>query len=148
MRRLKARANGLVIAPHPFFPALSCLRGLLDRHADLFDAVEINAFYTPAIDFNARARRWAAACGKPLVGNCDVHRLAQLGATYSLIDAAPEPDAVCDAIRAGRVAVESRPITMLDAARHMSSMCAADVIGPFFRPRSRPVPRIGAPTVS
>ncbi len=62
---LKQRAPcGLVVAPHPYFPARSCLWGLLDDHADLFDAVEVNAMFTEAVDFNAPARRWAQARDK------------------------------------------------------------------------------------
>jgi len=116
LRDLRRRSNGLVVAPHPFFPASSCLWGLLDRHADLFDAVEINAMFTRQLDFNKRAERWAARHGKPLVGNCDVHRLLQLGTTYSLVDAEPDADAICDAVRAGRVSVERRPLAWRDAA--------------------------------
>jgi hypothetical protein len=58
---LKRREAGLVIAPHPFFPGFTCLRGLLDRHADLFDAVEYNAMFTPTRDFShaIRKERWA-----------------------------------------------------------------------------------------
>ena len=37
--RLKRQAPGLVIAPHPFFPAPQCLLGRLHQHAGLFDAV-------------------------------------------------------------------------------------------------------------
>jgi predicted metal-dependent phosphoesterase TrpH len=119
---LKRRASGLVIAPHPFFPAQSCLRGALERHADLFDAVERNAMFIRGIDFNRPAERFAARHGKPVVGNCDVHRLTQLGTTYSLVDAERDPGAICEAIAAGRVRVESRPISWLRAARLMSAM--------------------------
>ena len=38
--------GGLVVAPHPFFPTGSCLRGLINRYVDLFDAVELNAMYS------------------------------------------------------------------------------------------------------
>lgn len=127
---LKARTNGIVVAPHPFFPLRSCLHGDLDRHADLFDAVEVNAFFTRAIDFNRRARRWAAAHRKPLVGNGDVHRLSQLGTTYSLIDAEPDPDAICEAIRKGRVEVRSTPIPLAGAIGHMAALLLADVMKP------------------
>jgi hypothetical protein len=72
-----------VVAPHPFFPATVCLRADLERHADLFDAVERNAMFIRGVDFNRAAERFAARHGKPVVGNCDVHRLAQLGSTYS-----------------------------------------------------------------
>jgi predicted metal-dependent phosphoesterase TrpH len=122
LARLKASRPGLVIAPHPYFPARTCLRGDLHRHAELFDAVEINAMFTRELDFNARGERWARRHGKPLVGNCDVHRLVQLGSTYSLVDALPDADAICQAIAAGRVVVESAPLAWSEAVRIMASM--------------------------
>jgi predicted metal-dependent phosphoesterase TrpH len=125
LARLKARERGLVVAPHPYFPTSECLHGDLERHADLFDAVERNAMFIRGIDFNARAERWAARHGKPIVGNGDVHRLAQLGSTYSEVDASADPDAICEAIRAGRVRVESRPLSWTQAARILGSMAWA-----------------------
>lgn len=148
VRRLKAKSDGIVIAPHPFFPTRSCLRGLLDTIADLVDAVEINGFYTKTVDFNTRARRWAATHGKPLVGNCDVHRLPQLGSTYSLVDADPDPAAICDAIRGGRVLVCTEPITAGQAGRYLTSMFAGDGLSALRRAPTETVPEIGAPTVS
>ena len=127
LARLKARAPGLVVAPHPFFPTGVCLRGALERHADLFDAVERNAMFIRGVDFNRAAQRFAARHGKPVVGNCDVHRLAQLGSTYSLVDAERNPDAICEAIAAGRVSVESRPLAWREAARLLSSLLVADL---------------------
>jgi predicted metal-dependent phosphoesterase TrpH len=120
--RLKTRELGLVVAPHPFFPATSCLRGRMHRHPELFDAVEYNAMFTGSINFNAAAERWARTHGRPLVGNGDVHRLEQLGSAYSLVDAEPDPHAICDAIRAGRVRVEARPHTLAAAARLMADL--------------------------
>jgi predicted metal-dependent phosphoesterase TrpH len=122
LRRLKRREPGLVVAPHPFFPASTCLMSDLDRYRDLFDAIEINAMFTASLNFNRRAERWAARSGKPLVGNCDVHRLRQLGSTYSLVDAKPDPESICQAIRDGRVHVESRPLSWIDATSIFTSM--------------------------
>ena len=110
LARLKARTGGLVIAPHPYFPSPSCLRGQLDAHPDLFDAVEWSYFWTHGINFNARAARWARAHGKPVVGNSDTHHLRQLGRTYSLIDAPADPAAICDAIRRGKVTLHTTPV--------------------------------------
>jgi len=125
LARLKSLRNGLVVAPHPYFPAASCLRGDLARHARLFDAVERNAMFTRTVDFNRRAERWAEQHGKPVVGNCDVHRLAQLGTTYSLVDAPADAGAICEAVAAGRVRVESRPLAWSEVARILSSMTLA-----------------------
>jgi predicted metal-dependent phosphoesterase TrpH len=127
LARLRQRETGLVVAPHPFFPLPSCLRGYLNRQASLFDAVEINAMFTPTVNFNRVAERWASRHGKPLVGNGDVHRLRQLGLTYSLVDADADPDAICAAIVAGRVRVESRPMPWLDIAHVLSGLLLGDV---------------------
>jgi predicted metal-dependent phosphoesterase TrpH len=122
LRRLKSRESGIVVAPHAFFPAPNCLRGLMDRHADLFDAVEYNGMFTASLDFNQKAVRWAEQHRKPLVGNGDVHRLAQLGTTYSLVDAQPDAASICAAIAAGRVRVCATPHSWSTAARIMASL--------------------------
>jgi predicted metal-dependent phosphoesterase TrpH len=129
LARLREREPGLVVAPHPFFPAGSCLRGLMDRHAALFDAVEYNAMFTAAMNFNGAAERWAQAYGKPIVGNGDVHRLRQLGTTYSLIEAEPDPDSICAAIRAGNVGVEARPLSHVTAAILMAELMVPRLAG-------------------
>jgi predicted metal-dependent phosphoesterase TrpH len=114
--------GGLVIAPHPFFHAGPCLGGLLDRHADLFDAVEYNAMFTAPLNFNRRAEQWARDHGKPVVGNGDIHRLRQLGTTFSLVDAEPNPDAICAAVRHGRVRVSAQPLPVREAAVVMADL--------------------------
>lgn len=129
LTRLRSRQPGLVVAPHPFFPASVCLGRDLERHAGLFDAVERNAAFTRLIDFNRHGEAWAARHGKPVVGNCDVHRLWQLGSTYSLVDAAPDAGAICDAIAAGRVQVKSRPLTCAEVAR-VAALLALGHLGP------------------
>lgn len=121
VRRFKQdHPQGLVVAPHPWFPLGSSLgEERLNAHADLWDAVEISAFYTRLVNYNLPVRRWAASRGLPVVGNGDVHQLDQLGTTFSLVevDDPVTPDAICQAIRAGRVRVESRPLTHVQAAR-------------------------------
>ena len=125
---LRRRERGLVIAPHPFFPAGSALRGALSRHGDLFDAVEWNAMFTKTVNFNLLAARWARRHRKPMVGNGDVHRLEQLGTTYSLVDAEPSPDAICEAIAAGRVRVVTTPLSVFTAARVFADLAASTLL--------------------
>ena len=127
LARLKERERGLVIAPHPYFPLPSCLGRQLAMHETLFDAVEYNGMFTARVNFNDRARRWALSRGKPMVGNGDVHRLEQLGTTYSLVDAEPDADAICDAVRAGKVRVKARPHSALTAARIMADLFSQDL---------------------
>lgn len=133
VRALKARTNGLVVAPHPFYPVGSALRGQLDALASLIDAVEVNAMFTKAIDFNRAALAWARANRKPAVGNTDLHLLEQMGTTYSLIDAERDPDAICEAIRGGRVEVRREALSIARAARIFAKMSWGGLMGRFGR---------------
>ena len=127
LARLKRQQPGLVIAPHPFFPSSTALGRDLDRHADVVDAVEWDAMFTSELNFNRRAKRWAARHVDALVGNGDVHRLNQLGTTYSRVDAEPNPNAICAAIAAGRVRVETRPLSWPHAVQIIASLFLADI---------------------
>jgi len=130
--RLKAAHNGLVIAPHPFFPDPKCLRGRIDERPDLFDAVEWTYFWTKGINFNTRAALWAHAHGKPMVGNSDTHDLRQLGRTFSWVDSERHPDAICDAVRNGKVILRTEPVPALELAQVVGAM-----VGRGLRPKAR-----------
>jgi predicted metal-dependent phosphoesterase TrpH len=128
--RLKAATNGLVIAPHPFYPIPSALGlKLLETHLNLWDAVEVSALYVRGVDFSTPAIAWARRHGKPLVGNADVHRLSQLDTTWSEIDAPPDASAICEAIRAGRVRVVTRPLGYGQAVRIFTQMTIGGLRG-------------------
>ena len=101
--RTLARPDTLVVAPHPYFPSTKCLRGLVEANVDVFDAIEISGFRVSGIDFNRRARKVAAVYRKTLVGNGDVHRLWQLGKTYTWIYSAPDVASILCAVKEGRV---------------------------------------------
>jgi len=122
LAEVKQLFRGLVVAPHPFFPMPCCLLGNMKRHGWLFDAVEYNAMYTSSLNFNRAAERWARRYGKPMVGNGDVHRLEQLGTTYSLVDADRNAASICEAIAAGRVRVVTRPLSWRTAIRIFASL--------------------------
>jgi predicted metal-dependent phosphoesterase TrpH len=130
LARLKARSGGLVVAPHACYPAPSAIgRRLLDRHVALIDAIEVNAMYMRGLDFNRPAIAWARGRGKPMVGNSDLHMLEQMGTTYSLVDADARADAVCEAIRSGRVEVRSEPLPPFRAMRLFSMICWGGIRG-------------------
>ena len=133
LARAKDRANGLVIAPHPFFPGRSCLGDALRKHGELFDAVEWSYFWTRAVDFNSRAARWAASRGLPLVGNSDMHDIRQIGRTFTLVDAPADPDAICDAVRHGRVEVRTEPVPYAELVRVFSGLMIRGWINQFKR---------------
>ena len=142
---LKRREAGLVIAPHPFFPGSTCLRGLMDRHADLFDAVEYNAMFTTSLNFNLTAERWARDHGKPMTGSGDIHRLRQLGTTYSLVEAEPHADAICAAIRAGDVHVEAAPRSWASAIGIRADLMVSEILPPGFWQETLVAPLTVAP---
>ena len=130
VKALKDRhPRGLVIAPHAFYPTPSALYSYADRFADLIDAVEVNSMFTRWLDFNSRAVRWARQHRKPVVGNTDLHVLEQMGTTYSLVEAEANADAICAAIRAGRVQVRSSALSMVRAGWLMSRMLLGGAIG-------------------
>jgi predicted metal-dependent phosphoesterase TrpH len=116
--RALRRDGGLVIAPHPFFPAPKCLNSKLRENLDLFDAIEFSHFYTRRVDFNRKAVAYAQRMGIPLVGTSDCHRLWQLGTTYTLLEAEEKTvPSVFEAIRAGRVRVVTAPLRPFDKLR-------------------------------
>jgi predicted metal-dependent phosphoesterase TrpH len=126
---LKARSHGLVVVPHAFYPTGTSLGRHLDAHHWLIDAIEYNAMYTRWLNFNERAEAWARARDKPLVGNTDLHRLEQLGTTYTLVDAEPDPEAICEAIRAGRVELRTEPLSSLRAGLTFGKMLVVGALG-------------------
>ena len=110
-----------VIAPHPFYPVGLGMGDTLASYPDVFDAVEFSGLYTPLTRrFNRRAADYARRIGVPVVGNSDTHFLWQLGRTYTLIDAAPEPAAVIDALRHGRVQLVTQPLSWVHVARFVA----------------------------
>ncbi len=133
---LKAESDGLVIAPHPFYPDAACLGSLLDQHVDLFDAVEWSYFWTAALNFNVRAAEWARTYGKPMVGNSDLHDLRQLGRTYSRVSADRDADAICHAIRQGGVSLHTEPVPVVELVRTLGGMVLR---GRRSRPATQPV---------
>jgi len=103
--------DALVIAPHPFYPTGVAGGSMLRAHRDLLDAVEFSGMYTALTPhFNRRAERFARESALPVVGNSDTHFIWQPGRTFTWIDAPPERSAVLDAIRHGRVRLETRPL--------------------------------------
>lgn len=110
VRQNKGTAQ-LVVAPHPFFPIPTSLRGDFLRNLDLFDALEYNHFYLRFLNFNRKAQKMARRHRLPLLGNSDVHRLYQLGCTYTLIHAEKNVGAIVEAIKRGDVELASEPVS-------------------------------------
>ena len=104
--------NGLIIAPHPFYPSTVALRKKFIRHVELFDAAEWSHFFCRQINFNLKMEKLAKAAGIPVVGTSDAHQRMQFDTTYSMVDSEPEPEAVIQAVKQGRVKVVTRPLPL------------------------------------
>ncbi|GMV94721.1 MAG: hypothetical protein AMXMBFR82_44990 [Candidatus Hydrogenedentota bacterium] len=103
------RKDAAFIAPHPYYPAPSSLMGDLVRHIDLFDAIEWSSLYVRGLNPNRWAARTAIRFGLPLLGTSDTHGVPYMDTTHSWIDAEPTSLGIVEAIRAGRVTLETRP---------------------------------------
>ncbi len=107
--RAIGRKDAAFIAPHPYYPAPSSLISDLVRHIDLFDAIEWSSLYVRGLNPNRWAARTASRFGLPLLGTSDTHGLPYMDTTYSWIEAESSPFGIVQAIRAGRVTLETRP---------------------------------------
>ena len=135
--RALRREDTLVIAPHPFFPAPTCLGHLLERNLDIFDAIEYSGFYTTRIDFNRRARRLALVHRKPMVGCTDAHFLWQLGKTFTWIYAEPGIETVIRAVKRRLVKIETRPLSFQEVSRWWADALRYTLFPPARAPRRR-----------
>jgi predicted metal-dependent phosphoesterase TrpH len=115
--RALSREDTLVIAAHPYFPGHICLRDLVEKNPDVFDAIECSGFHTLGINFNRRSEVMAARMKKPLVGNGDVHFLWQLNRTFTWIYAEPGVLPILRAVKKGMVRVQQSPLKLSEAAQ-------------------------------
>jgi predicted metal-dependent phosphoesterase TrpH len=103
----------LTVAPHPFYPSSTCLGHRLFLHRDCFDAIEYCHFYTRWVNFNEKAVEAARELHKPLVGTSDIHFLAQVGKTTSMVEVGEKTfAAVSAAIKAGQLELQTNPLSL------------------------------------
>ena len=63
-----------------------------------------------------------------MTGNGDIHRLRQLGTTYSLVEAEPHADAICAAVRTGKVQVVAAPRSLAFAVSLMADLKVSEIL--------------------
>ena len=118
LRRLRAaRGESLFcFAPHPFFYLGASIGPRLLAEIDCFDAIELCHFHKGWFDLNRRARKVAAAHGRPLLATSDAHRLQAFGAHYTSIPRPSEltPEAFLRALREGPRRLTSPPSSWHD----------------------------------
>jgi len=116
----QAEPEVFTIAPHPFFPGVTCLGTKVFDYSDCFDAIEYCHFYTSHVDFNRKAVQAARALNKPLIGTSDIHLLSQMGKTTTTVSVAEVSfSAVSAAIKKGDVRLDSRPLSWRQVFSYM-----------------------------
>lgn len=117
LRRI-GRRDAAFIAPHPYYPIPSSLGRQFLRNRDVFDCVEYSSLYLRGVNPN-RLAQWAARrAGLPMVGNSDAHELPYPNNSFTWIDAERSVSGVIEALRAGRVRVETVPRPLGSFARN------------------------------
>jgi hypothetical protein len=130
LRRLGKR-DAVLMAPHPFYPTRSCLHRKLVENIDLFGAIEYSSVYLRWINPNRRAVQAAQRFGLPLIGTSDTHAMPYCSSTYSWIEAEEASiDGVMEAIRRGRVTIETQPRPIIHVAQ-MAVFSARDTFRSF-----------------
>ncbi len=141
LRKLKTKRKKqgkpiFVIAAHPYFNVFfitNCLGEKLVKNIDVFDAIEINAFYTKFINFNKKAIQVAKKYKKPLVGNGDIHHPIETNRTYSLINSQKDIQSIFNAIKTKKVKIISKPLNIFQLLGFGAFFAFKDLIGLFKR---------------
>lgn len=115
--RKERGAQVLTIAPHPFYPVGHSLKHHLERHIDLFDAIEHAQVHLPWLNYNKHALKVAQHYGKPIVANSDTHNLWMFGRHYTLAEAEPNILSIFQAIRENRLQWVSPPISVWECLK-------------------------------
>jgi len=118
LRQLRARRGDSLFcfAPHPFFFFGASIGNRLFQEIDCFDAIEVCHFHKGWFDLNRRARKVAAAHGRPLLATSDAHRLRAFGAHYTSIPRPRQltPATLIRALREGPRRLTSPPSSWRD----------------------------------
>jgi len=62
-----------------------------------------------------------------------MHDIRQIGRTFTLVDAEPDADAICEAVRQGRVEIRTEPVPYIELARVFSGLMVRGWISTQFK---------------
>lgn len=100
----KTHSECFIIAPHPYYPGRICLKENLEKHINLFDAIEYSWYHSKRFNKpNKKAVKMAEKHHKPVVANADNHILKYLNHTYSLVRAEKNIESIFKAIKANEI---------------------------------------------
>lgn len=103
--------DSLVIAAHPYFPALNSLGKKLDLHHKLFDAIEYSWFHSRKINFfNKKALKAADKYKLPILSTSDNHLIKFFDYAYSYIESEKDVKKILEAIKHNRIHIISHDL--------------------------------------
>ena len=79
-----------VVAPHPYFYGNFSLHKQLDRHSDLFDAIELSWFYSRRCNRNLQGAAAAQRYHKPFIATSDTHLINFLNQGFTTVEASDQ----------------------------------------------------------
>jgi hypothetical protein len=123
-------AGGLVVVPHPFQRSRHGVGARVTRRQlATVDAVEVYNSRLLTGLANRRARSFAASNGLPMTAGSDAHIAEMVGRAVTGVDAEERtPQAVLEAISAGRTAVSGRPTPRRISARQATGNATRRVL--------------------
>lgn len=122
----------LIIAAHPYYPAPICLQKLLEKHIDLFDAIEYSWYHSKKLNqYNKKAVTISEKYHKPLLGTADNHILKYLDQTYSLVEAEKNIKSIFGAIKKNKLKIVSHNLPWWKLFTIIASMEAKNVLKRF-----------------
>ena len=106
-------AERFFIAPHPFYPIKYSFNETIEKHLDLFDAIEYSSCYLRWFNkYNKKAEKFAEEKRLPIVCNSDAHSLWQLGTVWTEIEAEEfNIQSVFKAIREKKTKIVHKPMS-------------------------------------
>ncbi len=119
----KKHPECLTIAAHPYYPGPISLQKNLERHIDLFDAVEYSWYHSKRLNGpNKKAVKTAEKHKKPVLGTADNHILKYVNHTYSLVRAEKTTESIFKAIKANEIEIVSHDLPWWKLGTIISSM--------------------------
>lgn len=92
--------EAFILAPHPYYYGGFSLHENLEKHIDLFDAIEHSWFYSAWFNRNKKAREVAKKHRKPFIATSDTHFFDYFDMNYVTVEAETKtPEAFFKAIR-------------------------------------------------
>jgi len=125
----------LMVAVHPYYPALNSLRKKLEENIGLFDAIEYSWFHSKKTNrYNEKAVKTAEKHNLPVLATSDNHILGYLDHSYSLLDAERNIKSVFEAIKGKRISIISHDLPLWEMVIIYCKMGAAQLLK-FFAPK-------------